>query len=157
MVKGKSGKIINTAIIWEPFASDIRKPRANINHNLLISEPGESLYEMALFLITTKEKWLTKKEEIIAFVKSVRDAGKYIESNSDSVRVKMESKYGYPANWLHDRWELVNFDFETSNRIIMESLNSEADLALKSGVILSKPDMTYMLSLLDSVTKAIDN
>jgi len=94
---------INMAVIWEPLASEIRKPRSNIKNSYTLgqSKPDPELYELALYLITTPEVWKKKRTAVLKFVKAVAQAGKFITDNSDVVRRKLVSCQ--PCNVVQDR------------------------------------------------------
>ncbi len=143
---------INMAVIWEPLASKIRKSE---KHTLMQSEPDSSLYELALYLVTTKKVWEKKKKEILKFVKAVSEAEEYMNNNSDEIRLFLEDKYGYDKGWLADRWNKVEFRFDTSSEKIKRLIERDGELALKIEIINEKPDLNYMLEILPEVRDSL--
>lgn len=144
---------INMTVIWEPLASEIRKPRSNPKnlYSLVQKQPDPELYELALYLVTTPEVWKQKRSAVLKFVSSVAQAGQFIKDNSDFVREKLEKKYNYPTGWLEDKWKQVDFNYDSSSDEIKRLIIEDADLAMMTKAIDKKPKVDYMLDVLDDV------
>lgn len=150
---------INVAVIWEPLASEITTPRSKPknSYTLIKDKPDENLYELALYLVTTPEVWENKRTAVLKFVKAVSQTGKHIEENRDNVRNMLENKYDYPAGWLEERWNRVQFDYDVSSEKIESLILEDARLAKQTKAIDKIPDVKYMLEVLDEVEAYLVN
>lgn len=146
---------INTAVIWEPFASVIRKSYAATGQELPQQQSDADLYELTLYLITTPEVWGKKKSAILKFVGAVAEADKLLSDQSDIFRTKIEQHYKYSPGWLQDKWGDVAFKYDTSKDRIKALLEKDASLAIETGLITVKPQVDYLLQVLDEVGTSI--
>lgn len=155
------GQRVNTAVIWEPFAQQIRdnsksKQSSEIT-SLKMKTPEKGLYTMALYLVTTPQVWNKKKEALLKFVRAVDAADRQITEKNDGYRIKIEQKLGHTSGWLKESWPNVEFKFDTSRERIKALIDTDAALAQEVGIITTRPDVSYMLTKLDEVAAGIQD
>jgi ABC-type taurine transport system substrate-binding protein len=151
------GQHVNTAVIWEPFAQQIRdnnKSKQNGETSLKMQAPEKGIYNMALYLVTTPEVWDKKKGALFKFARAVKAADRQITEKSDENRIKIEQKLGHASGWLKESWPNVEFKFDTSRERIKYLIDTDAALAQEVGIIKTRPDVSYMLTKLDEVAAA---
>jgi len=68
------------------------------------------------------------------------------------VDTTLENKYKYPSGWLQDRWNKVQFRFNTSSVEIKRLIIEDANLAIMIKAIDKKPNVNYMLTILNDVS-----
>jgi ABC-type nitrate/sulfonate/bicarbonate transport system substrate-binding protein len=122
---------IDTAVTWEPFASQIsrsfRPPQA-------VSEiRDEGLYAQHIFALSSTTTDVSKRNAVL---KGLKRASDYINQHRTDVASELEHFFKFPPGFLlHSRaWQEVSFSFSTDHQLIVSGLEQDLALAREAGV-----------------------
>lgn len=150
IVQAFNNRDINTAVIWEPLASQVVAPPGQAPAEGVKIIASKRPYSFEAFIVTSPKAWSERKQDIIKALRAVRDATAYL-NHSDAARKRVEAYFGYPEGWLKNKWDQVEFKFVADRASIAKTIGDEAFLATKAGLLKVEPDFSYTLSVLDEV------
>lgn len=150
VVQAFNNRDINTAVIWEPLASQILAPPGQAAIDGTTAVASKRPYSFEAFIVTSPKAWAERKQDILKALRAIKDATGYL-NHSEAARKRVEGYFGYPDGWLKDKWDKVEFKFVADKSSIAKTIGDEAFLATKAGILKDAPDFDYMLSAIDEV------
>lgn len=145
---------INSAVIWEPLASEIVMPSSGSPPKDVTADAGKGTYVFQAFLVTSHKVWAERRTDVLKVLRAIKAVCQDI-NGSDEARAYIENYFSYPNGWLATKWKEAQFVFNADREKIKKDLEKEADLAVSAGLLAKRPNFDKILSVLDEVKKDI--
>jgi ABC-type nitrate/sulfonate/bicarbonate transport system substrate-binding protein len=145
-----TARSIQSGVIWEPFVSEMSRSKTSPFETLpnvrVNKYPG--LYAFRFYLITSRSAWRAKRNSILAFVSTLRTVCGEIKAAPDDARERIEAIFGYRKGWLAPIWGDLDFSFTSDEAAMRQPLDADAQLAMDSGLISTRPDLDPLFEVI---------
>lgn len=121
---------IDTAVAWEPFASQILQLPSD---RPITAIRDDSLYTQHIFALAHPALSPDLRGRVVT---ALSKSSEYITQNRAAVAADLERYFRFPARFLSgsDVWDKVNFRFSREKTPILAALNRDLVLAQEAGV-----------------------
>lgn len=137
-------KDVQSVVGFEPFISQILDAAESGNKFNLVKD--EAIFSHAGFILTRRDVWEKKKDDVEAFLSAIKAVSTQISQNEKEFQSKIEELFDYEKGWLDDTFQKVDFSYSDKLVDVKPILEREAELAVRAGIIATAPDFTKVLS-----------